>query len=450
MNESTIPAAIPPVFATNTINETLSLYEGPLEVTTADGTFLGEGTLEQQWLPEPAIHVDCQYEGKRPEKPRAEIALPGSKNRFNLSVTSYGLGAQGTKVYGTLAGKPNGMVWGAGDSIKRLRFHIPNFSWFKGAKIEDEDELRDGRASFTIDNWSIVIDSVPGFKFGSDFKLEDQLGNAITHIGELMKQDGSSFAASNSDVILQEIYQWLSFCRGNWVAPILSVGFDESGQIVWKDWRQWNFRHSVHLPTWLNRNSAESLEQSFRGFTVRYRDAVWTSPIKQALAWYIECNRRASGLEASIILCQTALELLGWASLAQDQKVLSQNGYQNLPAADKIRLLLANFSIPITIQPELQELPKLAKEYNWSDGPDCLVGIRNALVHPQPKNMLRLEKVSSVAFYEVWNLGMWYLDLILLRLFDYKATYRNRLRRECSYEEAIATVPWITPGASKA
>jgi hypothetical protein len=301
---------------------------------------------------------------------------------------------------------------------------------------------REARAIVSSGDWVITIDSVPGFEFGSDFKIEDQSGNAITHVGELVKRDGSSFAISSAEGMLEELFQWLSFCRGNWVAPILSVGFDDSGQITRKSWNDWSFRRCERVPTWLNRNSSESLEQSFPGFSARYRDSIWAGPIKRAIAWYVECNRRASGLEAAIILCQTALELLGWASLAQDNKVLSQKGFQDLPAADKIRLLLASFDIPLMIPTYLTALQQVAKEYNWSDGPECLVGIRNALVHPQPRNMLKVESVSSLAFYEVWNLGMWYLDLILLRLFEYKAIYLNRLKRECTYEEALESVPW--------
>ncbi|MGH7183620.1 MAG: hypothetical protein ACREJN_16815 [Nitrospiraceae bacterium] len=396
MSTPLIPLAIPPFYFTKGINEPIDLYKGTIEVKTVDGTWSGSGTIVQDWLPEPAINLDCNYKGTQPEKPQAEIGFPGTPRRFPVSVTSFGFGTQGPDVFATLCGKPDYMVWGSTDPIKRLRFHIANFVWFQGASVQDAsaDSPRQARATFSAEDWMITIDSVPGFKFGSDFKIEDQSGNAITHVGELVKRDGSLFAISSTDSIFQQLYLWLSFCRGNWVAPMLSVGFDDSGQVVCKDWRQWNIRHCEHLPTWLNRDSSESLSQSFPGFIARLSDSIWAGPIRRVLAWYVECNRRKSGLEASIILCQTALELLGWASLAQDRKVLSQKGFQDLPAADKIRLLLANFEIPLVTPMNLTELRQLSKEYNWSDGPECLVGIRNALVHPQPKNMLKLNIAS--------------------------------------------------------
>ena len=59
MDELPIPTAILPVYTTKEVNRSLNLYEGPIEVTTVDGTFEGRGTIKQQWLPEPTIHLEC-------------------------------------------------------------------------------------------------------------------------------------------------------------------------------------------------------------------------------------------------------------------------------------------------------------------------------------------------------------------------------------------------------
>jgi hypothetical protein len=126
----------------------------------------------------------------------------------------------------------------------------------------------------------------------------------------------------------------------------------------------------------------------------------------------------------------------------EDQKIISNNGFNDLPAADKIRLLLASYQIPLDIPPYLSALSQLAKANNWLDGPECLVGMRNALLHPQPKNRKKVQSASNVAIYEVWNLGLRYLDFIFLKLFNYEGVYRNRLKRECSYDETLEKVPW--------
>jgi hypothetical protein len=257
------------------------------------------------------------------------------------------------------------------------------------------------------------------------------------------RKNKAVFSVSEVKEVLSALYLYLSFYRGSWVAPMLSVGLDARGERVFEDWGQWNIRKCERVQTWANRRSSESLELPFPGFYDRLQSAIWSDPIRRSIAWYVECNRRASGLEASIILVQTVLELLGWAILVEDRKILSSNGFDVLPAADKIRLVLSTCDIPREIPSYLIALNQLAAHFTWSDGPDCLVGLRNALVHPQLKNRIKLEKMTSVAIFEVWSLGVRYLDLIFLKLFNYSGTYLNRLKRECSYEEALENVPWI-------
>jgi hypothetical protein len=356
-----------------------------------------------------------------------------------------GLGIKGNDVYATLSGFPDGMVWGENGNLQRITFHVPNFSWFEGATVQDTasfDEATAARATVCAEGWVITIDSVSGCSRESCDKLEDASGNAITHVGKIERTNHSSFSISDGQELLDTLFLWLSFCQGNWVAPILSVGVGENDQPIWHDWRQWNFRRHERVGTWANRRTPEFLEQSFAGYYARSKNGTWGAALRRGLGWYIESNRGASGIESAIIVGQTALELLGWTYLVEDRKMMSPKGFLDIPASDKIRLLLANNQIPLEIPAYLQALDGLAKEYNWSDGPEGLVGMRNALVHPEPKNRKKMEKASSLAIYEARSLGLWYLDLLLLRLFNFSGVYHNRLKRECSYEETLEAVPW--------
>ena len=47
-----------------------------------------------------------------------------------------------------------------------------------------------------------------------------------------------------------------------------------------------------------------------------------------------------------------------------------------------------------------------------------------------------------MVLFEVWNLGLWYLDLIFLNLFDYNGIYRNRLKITGYYEDTLEKIPW--------
>jgi hypothetical protein len=49
--------------------------------------------------------------------------------------------------------------------------------------------------------------------------------------------------------------------------------------------------------------------------------------------------------------------------------------------------------------------------------------MRNALVHPQHK---KRDQVHD-PLLEAWNLGLWYLELIVYKICGYSGNYRNRL-----------------------
>jgi hypothetical protein len=313
------------------------------------------------------------------EKPLASIALSPNGKKFNVNVHSMGIRLEGGKIWGTLTGLPNGLSKGTSETIKSLVFHLPNFSYYEGSPIRDDRDEGppwDGRAILFLDKWHLTIDSINRYSFADEDDLEKSSGSAITHVGLIERTNKAVFSVSEVEEVLLALYLYLSFYRGSWVAPMLSVGLGQDGKKVFEDWRQWNIRKCERVQTWADRQSSQSLEMPFPGFYARLQSAVWSGPIRRSIAWYVECNRRASGLEASIILVQTALELMGWAILVEDEKTLSPRGYDDLPAADKIRLVLSSCQIPREIPPHLIALNQLAAHFTWTDGPDCLVGHR--------------------------------------------------------------------------
>jgi hypothetical protein len=143
-----------------------------------------------------------------------------------------------------------------------------------------------------------------------------------------------------------------------------------------------------------------------------------------------------------LILVQAALERLSWELLVRHKEILSADGFSRLPAADQIRLLLAQCSIPLSVPAALEEIIAAARQFNWNDGPQALVETRNKVIHP-PKKEGAGQKTKTVRpelpIYEACLLGQWYLELVLLRLFDFTGRYLNRTRKwQCTDD-----VPWL-------
>lgn len=189
---------------------------------------------------------------------------------------------------------------------------------------------------------------------------------------------------------------------------------------------------------WLDENHGESIVEFYPLFIERMRDEDWSATLDHAIYWNHRSETTFVGPDGGCILLQTVLERLAWQLLVIDKKSLSEDGFLKLPAADQIRLLASVCSIPLEIPAHLTELLKAAKEFNWSDGPQAFVAIRNMLVHP-PKAKGRQQKKRP--FYEAYLLGKWYLDLVILSACKYRGLYANRTKMP-RWIGDVEQVPW--------
>jgi len=249
----------------------------------------------------------------------------------------------------------------------------------------------------------------------------------------------------------------LCFSSGSYVPLILQVGYDSAGNKVWEYWNAsigtfWRTAFS-----WFPINQSQESAKVFPGFLDWWE--TWDDSEKVALDWYLRANT-TSLVEEQIILVQVALELLAWVILVEREKTLSEAGFDKLPPSDKIRLLLSQKGIPKDIPPtlpleqdentfaaeisprkiDLDYLIQLAKRYQWQDGPHALTEMRNGIIHPKKQKRTQIYQATSEAKGEVAELGLWYLELVLLAIFNYQGIYRNRLARK--NDSFRNPVPW--------
>ena len=160
--------------------------------------------------------------------------------------------------------------------------------------------------------------------------------------------------------------------------------------------------------------------------------------MRAALYWYVAANDRGTGIgvDAGLILAQTALQHLAWTYCVQDRKMVSAHafGRRGLSAADRIRLLATALDIPTDLPASLRLL-HAKRGSKWDDGADVITGIRNSLVHPAKKSEL-----VEGSYYEAWKLSLRFLDLVFLRLLGHEGECANRLAQRMVGE--VETVPW--------
>ena len=265
-------------------------------------------------------------------------------------------------------------------------------------------------------------------------KLKETGGFGLTHIGCIKRKDGSSFDGKSAQNILTALDYFLSFVNGCWCHPVLAIGLDKNNKRVWEVWsypsHAWKY-----TPSWFDPPSCEHLSSLFTGFMAKWNDENWRDAIEKTFYWYLTSNNLRE-IDAGIILTQAAIERLSYEYAVKDRKLVESKGFKDLRASNQFRLLFSSLDIPIDIPKPCAGISKIAKQSHWLDSPHAMTEIRNSLIHPENKKRDQFKD----AYLETWCLGLWYLELALLRIFNYKGTYRNRLTAKWHGE--VEDVPW--------
>jgi hypothetical protein len=302
-----------------------------------------------------------------------------------------------------------------------------------------------GRLVLQADGWEVIIDKRRCF---SDLLkgLADG-GYALTHTGMLRRIDGASFDQTAADQVLTALFYFLSFAGGLWSGPALPVGYAGTKR-VWEQWIVHNTTSWRTVRSWFPTHTpvGNELDQGFKGFLQRWNDNLWQDPTRFAVHWYVSSNLCAGGIEGGIILTQTALEMLASVVLVEDpcSKQMKHDAYHKMPAHEKIRSLLSSLGIPGGIPAELCDLTSAATALRVSDGPGIISTIRNKIAHAEERNRAALSRVQTEAKGQAWVLGLWYLEMVLLRLWNYSGNYDCRFRSGYP-DDRLAQVPWVSP-----
>ncbi|MDK2407617.1 hypothetical protein QHH11_00590 [Aphanizomenon sp. PH219] len=331
-------------------------------------------------------------------------------------------------------------------------FHIPNFVDFDYRPYITYSEQFDG-AVMHNDTWEVTVHTNRAFR--SIGGMKDQLlstgGYAISHVGKIKKVNGSNFTPNELEDIIFPLHYFLAFAKGAWCSPLFPVGFDNNKQEIWKclsvssivdPWRMDN--------TWFNQD-AYSLVQLFPGFmdiwhNLDLRDAIF----KVVIHLYIESCKVIGSIEISIVLIQVALETLSWNILVTKCNDFSNKEFKKKDAAEIIRLLLNKYSIPKDIPDEFICLKQVVQTVNEphriNDGPSVFSYLRNKITHGKNEYVNTVVNViTDQDKLEAWKLGKWYLELVLLGLFNYSGKYiKSATHHQRLYGQEGELVPWIS------
>ena len=323
------------------------------------------------------------------------------------------------------------------EQLQSVAFNILNFPmFFKGQDkvfeaIDDKGKrLRLlGAVKLETHPWLIEICAVPELE-ETKKRLQSEGGYAVTHIGIVVRSDGKTFSVEEvKELITHTLRLFLSFASGSFCGVVDLKGRDHTGGIIWRllgspivdPW-------STGRQSWFDTMHGHVLSEVFEGFHARLNDTNMGVKTERGLYWYLLGNRGTGFSDADTVLVQAALEYLAYVQLKDDKR--------GQKASDIIKNALVNIGICVDIPNSCQKLYNFAEEHDWKHGPHALTELRNDMIHAKQ----RYETVPSGVHYEAKNLGLWYVEMVLLRFFKYCGVYSNRLVERWVGE--VEPVPW--------
>lgn len=333
--------------------------------------------------------------------------------------------------------------------IKSVSFYVLNFEPFYGSRDKraevDGNYRRLGVTKMECDPWQIDITETPSF-FENRRILEQEDGYSVSHTGYIKRSDGETFSVKEAGNILRGLRILLSFADGSACGLALVKAIDEyDGELV----LEWG---TSHIEPWNQKTTrpwlpsiggGDSLSQLFPGFWRFYKNPDWGNIVCTVVDWYFNSNN--SPAHVGIISAQAALESLSYKILGEK---LPAKEIKKLSAEEKLRKLLEIIEIDKELPSSCEGLKNFSKQQikqrrdkngdcYIGDGPEAIVQIRNDLVHPEKK----YDPISAEAQIDTIRLSLWYIELILLRKFEYCGRYMNRLR--IAGGDPYEYVPWV-------
>lgn len=300
--------------------------------------------------------------------------------------------------------------------------------------------LNRGRLILENEAYLILIDQCQNFKEASE-SLKEKGGYVILYDGEITSKKGPLKYEDARDLFYC-FNTFMTFLNGKRTSAMFQHGkFDD--EIKWRDYTAYFVDQHKSVQSWPQSHSVAGLDDMWKSFSTLWKNPEDKNFLTTAIHWYVEANGHSGFSEGSIIMAQTALELLyNWFVVERKKLILGKDS-ENISAANKIRLLLSQLNILFTVPASFTKLNEFVdSNKDILDAPDAVVQIRNAIVHSQEEKRKKLSAIHYKAKYEALQLCIWYIEMALLRILDFDEKYYNRCSSEIFKNKAEEYVPW--------
>ena len=346
--------------------------------------------------------------------------------------------------HGTSLIPVDGSVTGldTGEPLRSVHFGLINFPDFLKQGSVESFISDDGRKGFRVSKaiqlsgppWLVEIRAVDNIGQVQNSLLQRQ-GFGLTHWGCVKRSDGKSFSKDSVQSMIEALTLFCSFTRGVYCGLSLLTGTNQSGEPVWERWGVSNVEPWKGNRSWFDIRNGRILEDVFPGFWAQYQGLQRNDRTRVALEWYLESNAQKA-LHSSIVLSQAALERLSFLQVGRKLTAREMGRKDRETEGEWIARALSQAGVDCKIPPSYTALEQLRRANGFDHGPHTIVEIRNDLIHQDMSYGI----LSVDVYRQAKELGLWYVEMLLLKLFDYNGIYANRLTQQ--WRGQVEPVPW--------
>ena len=438
--------AVSPIVKIEKPNDKFIIYEGDFELKNSKSeTINGNGNIYFKWFP----HIGPKFTGEILNGKNSVSFFEEDELQFivnnnvvaNCYISNQTIGSNHIISGGFY---DNILLGDKSLTSQKFKFSVLNLDDFLGENIElKTDKTRKysrGRILLKNKKFEIFIDKDFDYKEKSNL-LKEEGGFHILYNGEInFHKDSPNFNQINE--IIEILGNFLSFVSGKKNIPLFLSAIHED-EILYQDFTGYHNYPYEFRPSWSNLYKTNYLSDLFQNFY-----DVWKSNpdnkffLSSIIHWYTEINCNSGYSEGSLILAQTALELLYNWLVIENKKLIIGKDSENISAANKIRLLISQLSIPYEVPTKFKMLEKYRIESKLPDGIEAIVQIRNAIVHSQEEKRKKLSEIDNMAIYQAVQLSLWYIELSLLYILKFEGEYTNRCSVKLVSAHKLELPPW--------
>jgi len=436
-----VPESIKPTIILENANQSIEIYKGDFIIKQVNNILNVKGEIRFSWFPYSCVvftgSVTNQEFLNIDQLKEVTIIINGLT--FGIGYVNKRVVNNSEKIY-NLRGRCQSATFGDKSlQVNEINFSIPNLRELFGSLIkthlENGTQGTNGRIYFEDDKFIIAIDKINDFK-----KYEDELksngGFIVLYGGKISKKKGA-ISFEEFKQIHFGLSNFLFFINGRRTAPIFSKGIHD-GETLWTDYSAFNVDQYKNVSSWTEFQWFDDISYIWQNYLTLWKNQNDKDFLNTVIHWYVEANSNAAYVEGSIILAQTALELIYNWLIIERKKLIIGNDAENISASNKIRLILSELRIDSTIPSQYIELTNFSQQANaeYIDAPEVLTKVRNALIHGQEKKRRDLMNMDTQAKYQALQVALWYIELAILKILKYEGRYWNRAMQQNDI------VPW--------